>query len=337
MRRVLVPLSVSPAVPPAESTLAQASGQSMGTSWHVHAVLAPEQGALAQELAPQLQRQLDIVVAQMSHWESGSDLSRFNSAPANTWRHLPSAFYKVLTYALQVANESGGAYDPCAGALVNCWGFGAVRRYSDADFYAPPAADISAILARRDRTRLKIDTTLHKVLQPGGVQLDLSSVAKGYAVDQLAGTLELNGVHHYLVEVGGELRGAGVKPDGQPWWVALEAVPDADGQQETVAALHGMAVATSGDYRQHFQYGGVRASHTLDPRSGYPVRNGVASVTVLHEQCMAADALSTALSVLGPEDGLRFAEARRLAARFVLRGEDGLREVCTTAFNDMLQ
>lgn len=337
MRRVLVPLSVSPAVPPPGSTLAQASGQTMGTRWHVHAVLAPGQESLAPALAQQMQRQLDIVVAQMSHWESSSDLSNFNNAPANTWRHLPSAFYKVLTYALQVANESGGAYDPCAGALVNCWGFGARRRYSEADFYAPQAEEIEAILARRDRTRLKIDTTLHKVLQPGGVQIDLSSVAKGYAVDQLACTLELNGVHHYLVEVGGELRGAGVKPDGQPWWVALEAVPDADGQQETVAALHGLAVATSGDYRQHFQYGGVRASHTLDPRSGYPIRNNVASVTVLHEQCMAADALSTALSVLGPVDGLRFAEARRLAARFVLRGEDGLREVGTTAFKEMLQ
>lgn len=337
MRRVLVPSSLSPDLPAPGSVVAQASGQTMGTTWQVRAVMAPGGKALGADIAPQLQRQLDIVVAQMSHWESDSDLSRFNAAPAGAWRHLPSAFYKVLSYALEVADATGGAYDPCAGALVNCWGFGAQRRYSEADFYAPPASDINAILARGDRARIKLDHASHKAFQPGAVQLDLSSVAKGYAVDQLANCLELHGVRHYLVEVGGELRGAGVKPDGQPWWVQLEAIPDAAGQPDTVAALHGLAIATSGDYRQHFQYGGGRASHTLDPRSGYPIRNGVASVTVLHAECMAADALSTALSVLGPEAGLRFAEARKLAARFVLREANGLREITTTAFNEMLQ
>ncbi len=338
MRRVLVPLSLSPDQPALGSAVFDAAGSTMGTSWSARAVLAPgQQAAGSAAIGANLQRQLDIVVAQMSHWEPDSDLSRFNSAVAGSWRHLPSAFYKVLNYALQVAEDSGGAYDPCAGALVNCWGFGARQRYDEVGFYAPAESAIAAIMARRDRLRIKLDPVARKVLQPGGVEIDLSSVAKGYAVDQLAHNLELNGIHHYLVEVGGELRGAGVKPDGQPWWVTLEGVPDAGEQGSTVVALHGMAVATSGDYRRHYLHRGARASHTLDPRTGYPIQNNVASVTVLHAECMAADALSTALTALGADAGLRFAEAHQLAARFLLRGPDGLEEVSTAAFKAMLQ
>ena len=338
MRRVLVPLSLSPAQPALGSAVYDAAGSTMGTSWSARAVLAPgAQLANGDALAAQLQGQLDTVVAQMSHWEPDSDLSRFNGAPAGSWRLLPSAFCKVLSYALEVAEQSGGAYDPCAGALVNCWGFGARRRYDEAGFYAPDDSAISAIMARQDRLRLRMDATSRKLLQPGGVEIDLSSVAKGYAVDQLAHCLQAHGVHHYLVEVGGELRGAGVKPDGQPWWVTLEGVPDAGEQAPTVVALHGLAVATSGDYRRHYLHRGARASHTLDPRTGYPIQNNVASVTVLHAECMAADALSTALSVLGLEAGMRFAEAHKLAARFLLRGPEDLEEASTSAFKSMLQ
>lgn len=337
MNRVLVPVSLSPDQPVAGSVVHDVAGGTMGTSWSARVVLAPGQTANGEAIAAHLRRQLDIVVAQMSHWEPDSDLSRFNSAAAGTWRHLPLAFYKVLSYALEVADASGGAYDPCAGALVNLWGFGARRRYDEAGFYAPADDAIGAILARQDRLRLRVEAAARKVLQPGGVEIDLSSVAKGYAVDQLAQSLELQGVRHYLVEVGGELRGAGVKPDGQPWWVTLEGVPDARAQEPTVVALHGLAIATSGDYRRHYQHRGARASHTLDPRTGYPIRNRVASVTVLHAECMAADALSTALSALGLDAGMRFAEAHQLAARFLLRGADGLEEASTTAFKAMLQ
>ena len=338
MRRVLVPLSLSPGQPALGSAVFDAAGSTMGTSWSVRVVLAPgAQMANGGTLAAHLQRQLDTVVAQMSHWESESDLSRFNAAPAGSWHVLSAHFHTVLTYGLEVGEASGGAYDPCAGALVNCWGFGARKRYDEAGFQAPADVDITAILVRQHRLRIQVDTAACKVLQPGGVQIDLSSVAKGYAVDQLARSLEAQGIRHYLVEVGGELRGAGVKPDGQPWWITLEDIPDADDQAPVVVALHGLAVATSGDYRRHYQHGGARASHTLDPRTGYPIQNNVASVTVLHAECMVADALSTALSVLGPDAGIRFAEERQLAARFLLRGPGGLKEISTAAFKAMLQ
>ncbi|MDQ1832539.1 FAD:protein FMN transferase [Massilia scottii] len=334
-RRVLVPLAIAPALPPRESTLHELGGSTMGTSWSAR-VMAP--GGAAAALLEGLQRQLDLVVAQMSHWERDSNLSRFNSAPAGNWHRLPDEFFTVLSYALELAEASGGAYDPCAGALVDAWGFGARQRYNEANFYAPLPAASAAIVARGDRQRLRLDAGSRRALQPGGVRIDLSSVAKGYAVDLLARCLEAQGLHHYLVEIGGELRGAGTKADGQPWWVALEGVPDAGGDAgQTTVALHGLAIATSGDYRRYFEHGGRRASHTLDPRTGAPIRNDVASVTVLHAECMAADALSTALSVLGPDQGLAFAERRHLAARFLLRHGGGLREVVSSAYQELLQ
>ncbi len=184
----------------------------------------------------------------------------------------------------------------------------------------------------------RLDGEARALFQPGGLLLDLSSVAKGYAVDQLGRCLERHGVRHYLVEVGGELRGAGMKPDGEPWWVELEGVPGtAGGPARPVVALHGLSVATSGDYRRFFQNGAQRASHTLDPRTGYPIANGVASVTVLHASCMAADALSTALGVMGDEAGLAFAEEHGLAARFLLRRQAGLAERHSSAWRALLQ
>ena len=200
---------------------------------------------------------------------------------------------------------------------------------------------VAALVESAGRRRLEFDRSGRRLYQPGGVLLDLSAVAKGYGVDRVAAWLEAQGVRHYLVEVGGELRGAGVKPDGQPWWVALEQPggSEAAGADDggILLALHGLAVATSGDYRRSFERDSQRYSHTLDPRTGYPIRNGVVSVTVIHQRCMAADALSTALTVLGPEKGMCFAEAHCLAARFLVRDGERLVELASSGFLEMLE
>ncbi|MFP5393544.1 MAG: FAD:protein FMN transferase [Gammaproteobacteria bacterium] len=326
---VLVPLEIRAGMPAPDAVLHQLGGASMGTTWSAR-VLAR---AGADELTALLQRELNEVVAQMSHWEPNSVLSLYNGAPAGSWVPLPPEFFTVLAYALDLAHATGGAYDPCAGALVDAWGFGAHGRYNQAGFQPPSHSIPSA------RAAIELDTAGSRVLQPGGVRLDLSSVAKGFAVDQMARRLEAQGLSHYLVELGGELRGAGVKPDGQPWWVAVEGVPDAatPNKGEARVALHGLALATSGDYRRFFQYGPRRVAHTLDPRTGAPADNQVASVSVLHAECMAADALSTALTVLGPVDGLAFAEQRELAARFLVRAGAGITEVTTRAWRAMLE
>jgi thiamine biosynthesis lipoprotein len=273
----------------------------------------------------------------MSHWDEDSLLSYYNRAPAGSWHALPPQFFAVAEYALQVAGDSGGAYDPAAGALVDLWGFGAHGRYDQPGFQAPQVELVADVIARRGERQPVLDHAGRRLLQPGGAILDFSSVAKGYAVDRMAACLEDRSVRHFVVEAGGELRGAGVKPDGQPWWVEVEGVPDCETVGQTVVALHGLAIATSGDYRRSFQYGMRRMAHTLDPRSGYPVDHDLASVTVLAPTCMAADALSTALTVLGPDDGLAFAEQRGIAARFLVRAGSGLKETTTGAWRLMLQ
>jgi len=333
MRRVLVPLAISPVLPPRGSVVHALSGRSMGTTWSARIVM--EGGANSPTVA--LQTALDQVVAQMSHWEDDSDLARYNAAAAGTWQQLPADFFKVLRYALSVAQASDGAYDPCAGALVERWGFGARYRHEEEGFMPPSHEQVAELQRRAGWRELQLDERGLRALQPGGVHLDLSSVAKGFAVDQLARCLDARGVHHYLVEAGGELRGSGVKPDGEPWWVELEDVPASEGAIPTVAALHGLALATSGDYLRFYERDGVRAAHTIDPRSGYPVDNGVASVSVLHAECMAADALSTALTVMGPEAGLRFAEQNDIAARFLLRRDGAVHEIASSAFHALLQ
>jgi thiamine biosynthesis lipoprotein len=334
-RAVLIPLDLAPAAPAPGSRVHAVDGASMGTTWSARVVLGPSDRADGLQAA--LQAELDAVVVQMSHWDEASLLSRYNRAPAGTWIDLPPQFFEVIDYALWARDASGGAYDPAAGSLVTLWGFGPVRRYDHAGFYAPDAQAVARAQARRANAPVTLDRARRRLLQPGEATLDLSAVAKGYAVDRLAFCLAQRGLQHYLVEVGGELRGAGVKPDGQPWWVEIEGVPIDAGATPAVVALHGLAIATSGDYRQYFQQGAQRVSHTLDPRTGWPIANGVAAVTVLAPSCMAADALSTALAVLGPVDGLAFAARHGLAARFLVRRAGRLDEVRSPAWTALLQ
>src|SRR3546814_577772 len=184
---------------------------------------------------------------------------------------LSPEFRDVLRSALALARDSGGAYDPTAAPLVDLWGFGPAPRVQ----VVPSEAAISAARAVVGWQRLPFDPVTRHVMQPGGLRLDLSAIAKGHGVDLVCAALRAHGIEHFLVEVGGELRGRGCKPDGLPWWVALEHA-----QEEISApvriALHGLAVASSGDAFQHFTVNGRRYSHTLDPRSGWPVSNVLA-------------------------------------------------------------
>ena len=189
------------------------------------------------------------------------------------------------------------------------------------------------MLSARGRYRQLRLASGRRALQPGGLQIDLSGVAKGFAVDCVAGELERLGIVSHLVEIGGELRGRGGKPDATPWWVAIEGMPPLP---EVVVALHDLAIATSGDAQRFFTHAGRRFSHTIDPRSGEPVSDRIASVTVLHRRCMCADALATALMVLGPDEGLAYAAARGIAARFVVREPGGPQERATPAYAAML-
>ena len=303
----------------------------MGTTWQVTLVAASNRDL--HPLHAGIQAQLDTVVAQMSTWEAGSDISRFNAAPAGTALPLPQSFGHVLRAALDIAARSGGAFDPTVGPLVALWGFGAHA-------HARRVPDAAALAATRERCgwqRLSLGTG--QLTQPGGLELDLSAIAKGFAVDALSAWLRSQDIHAALVEVGGELHGYGSKPDGQPWRVLVESDPEADAAADhppRVLALDDLAVATSGDRWHHYAADGVQYSHTLDPRSGAPVIRAAAAVTVVAADAMHADGWATALTVMGVKEGLAFATDHGLAARFVTRTPTGLEERLSPAFQRLL-
>jgi FAD:protein FMN transferase len=295
----------------------------MGTSWSVRVVGDGER------LRPEIEAVLARIVAEMSHWVADSAISRFNRAEPGRWQPLPPGFATVLDAALAVARLSGGAFDPAMGLLADRWGFGPSGPRAE-----PPAEPIVAdALAVSGWRRIEQDGRRARRLEPAA--LDLSGIAKGYAVDAVADRLRGLGHSDFLVEIGGELRGEGIKPDGQPWWVELEQAPGAPVAPFRVA-LHGLSVATSGDYRRAFVHAGRRYAHTLDPRTGRPLDNGVASVSVLHPSCMMADAWATALGVLGPA-GLTIAEAQGLAAHMAVCDGMTLREHISPALQVMLK
>ena len=280
----------------------------MGTSWRVR--LAGTPGLDVAALRAATQARLDGIVAEMSHWQADSRLGRFNRAHKGAWLDLPPDFATVISAALDIAAGSGGAFDPALGALVDLWGYGPVS-------VAVPPSDHAVQAARAVSGWRLLDyyRQARRLRQPGGLRLDLSGIAKGFAVDAIADLLAQRGVRHCLAEIGGELVGRGLRPDGDPWWVELENPPGVPLPPIRIA-LHELAVATSGDY--------VRGAHTIDPATGRPLANGVRSVSVLHASAMLADAWASALTVLGPDEGMAMARRAGLAVRLVTDREERL-------------
>ena len=275
----------------------------MGTSWSVRYAAPTGDNPTALEAA--ILGRLDHIIVEMSHWRPDSLISAYNRSAPGSWITLPADFATVIDAALTVARLSGGAFDPTVGRIVALRGFG-----PDPSARSDDEARIASAREQAGWRRLQREDD--KLLQPGGLALDLSGIAKGFAVDAVADLLAEAGIVHALVEIGGELAGRGVKPDGDPWWVDLEDPPGIALPRLRIA-LHGLAVATSGDYR--------RGAHSIDPAIGASIANGVRSVSVLHPSAMLADAWATALTVLGVEQGLALAAREGLAARIVGDGE----------------
>lgn len=330
MNRVAIPLEISPPTSgPRGGAMVEFGGPTMGVAWSVKA-LAPAGFDLA-AAQDEIQALLNRIIAQMSPWEPQSDISRFNRAPAGAWLDMAPAFRHVLAAALGWAQASDGAFDPTAGRLVGLWGFGPAGAVE-----APPTpVAIEAALDTSGWDRLALEGA--RAFQPGELELDFSGIAKGFGVDEVSRALNLMGLPDHLVEIGGELRGQGVKPDGEPWWVEIAAPPGTPLPGGPILlALHGLSIATSGDYQRFLDHDGRRYAHTLDPRLGRPIDNGIRSVSVIHQTCMDADALSTALGVLGPRAGPEFALKHDLAAYFLVDDGPGLREILSPKFEAML-
>jgi thiamine biosynthesis lipoprotein len=234
-------------------------------------------------------------------------------------------FADVLDVSKLIWEQSAGAFDPTVGPLVDLWGFGPVPT----DDLVPSDEQIAQALATVGYQHLSIDMQIISKAAP--IRLDLSAVAKGYAVDQVADLLEMLALPDYLVEIGGEMRLGGSNPKGQPWRIAVE-MPAVIPQVQRVIAAHDVAIATSGDYRNYFEQDGVRYSHTIDPRTGKPIGHSLASVTVVAETCAEADAWATALMVLGEEQGMVLAEELGLAIYMLVKDGEGFKALSSEAF-----
>lgn len=304
------------------------TGSTMGTSYSVKIPQLPAQvdrGALERDIA----RILDTVNQQMSTYRPESELSRFNAGAPATWTEVSSDTLAVVTEALRISRLSDGAFDPTVGPLVDLWGFGP----GDGPRIVPAVDRIETTLRRVGHRHVRTKATLPSLGKSRrDIRIDLSGIAKGFGVDKVAEHLERIGIDYYLVEIGGELRGRGYSPRGDTWRVGIERPVAAPGRVQRVVRLGGRALATSGDYRIFFERDGSRYSHIINPRDGWPVNHGLASVTVVAPTTMQADALSTALMVLGPETGLALARREAIAAFFIAKTDSGFVELVSPEF-----
>ena len=303
------------------------SGPVMGTHWSALVQVPPAWNPTARrtemtaELAAALAASVAKVDRQMSTWKPDSDLMRLNAAAPGRWLDLPPELATVLAKGLEIGRVSNGAFDIGLGDLVAAWGFGAA------------AADPEEIRKLLGQSRppahqlLELDRARGRARKHGPLRLDLSGIAKGYGVDQLLAATARFGVTSALVGLDGELRASGPQADGAPWCVAIEEPDHHRRAPLSLLTLENLAVATSGDYRHWVMVNQHRLAHTMDRRRGGPLNNAVASVTVLAETCMTADAWATALLVMGPTLGPATARALQLSALFVLRREHGLVQI----------
>ncbi len=304
------------------------SGFIMGTSFSIKATQLPV-GLTVEQLKEKVKIRLDGINQRMSTYLKDSELSLLNRLKSTQAQPISPELLDVLLAAEKISQLSKGAFDITVAPLVNLWGFGPDRmRYQ-----APKAEIIQEVLAKTGYTQLVIDeqnTAIAKKIPE--LSLDLSALAKGYAVDEVALVLEEYGLSNYLVEIGGEIRLKGVNLQGKRWRIAIEKPVINRRELERVIAISNIAMATSGDYRNFFESEGQRFSHTIDPRTGYPITHKLASVTVLSHSTMVADAWATALMVLGPEAAYDIAEQQSLAAFFIIKTDQGFTERETALF-----
>jgi len=304
------------------------SGSKMGTTYHV--TIVADQPAPA-DLAEQIDQVLSAVDQSMSTYKSQSELSQFNRLPEAVQIKASDQFWTVLQTSEKVWQQSNGAFDPSVGPVVDLWGFGP----KTGEDRIPEDGEIAVALTNSGFENLLFNRSEQAISKQKTIAVDLSAVAKGYAVDQVAELLEMLALPDYLVEVGGEMRLSGSNPEGKPWRVAIE-LPSLMPQVQEVIAIHSGAVATSGDYRNYFEKDGQRYSHTIDPRSGRPITHSLASVTVIADHCADADAWATALMVLGEEEGMRIANQHSIAAYMLVRDGEDFRVISSAAFQPYL-
>ncbi len=303
----------------------------MGTTYDVTVTNSPD-GIRRSDLESTIDAALAGINRQLSAYDPSSEISRFNLNPSTDWIPVSAELLDAVMQSAQVSLATDGAFDITVGPIVKAWGFG-----SAADVAAEPPGNeqIEQLRAAvgHDKLEARIDPPALRKIVPA-LQIDVDGIAPGIAVDRIAERFEAMGIRDYLVELGGEVRARGLSPSGRGWRVAVEAPVAGERRPFALLELDGFAVSTSGDYRDYREAAGRRVSHTIDPRTAAPVTHRLTSVTVVHASAAMADAYSTALMVLGPDEGMAAARRLGLAALFIERpqGEGPFIESQTPGF-----
>jgi len=300
----------------------------MGTRYRIQ-VRERSQAVYLPTLKHRIERVLSNIDKRMSLYREDSELSRFNHSTSLHWKQISENTADIIATALEIHQQSEGAFNPLTGARVDDWGFGPAARSLQTNALSKPfISPISAAVPDAD-TRFQLTTNQIRKRDPD-TALNLNGIAKGAAVDQVADVISKAGIDDYLVEIGGEIRTQGSGPDGNGWLVGIEN--PAGGLASTIQ-LSNQAIATSGDYIHFFIHQGRRFSHLIDPRTGNPVKHNLALVSVIADHAIEADAWATALMIMGPEQGWQFALEHQMPALFGVRGYTDI-QFRTTPFFD---
>jgi thiamine biosynthesis lipoprotein len=311
---------------PKMSTETVLEGRTMGTTWTVR--IAGTCDVAQATLQTAFQGAVHEIDTQMSTWTTISDLMRLNAAPLGDWVPLPKHLINVLATGLAISRDTKGAFEMNLGDAVRAWGFGADQINLEAIRAASGRARIPAFGA------LILDADKGCAKKTAPLALDLSGIAKGYGVDRLALIAAGFGIKHALCAIDGEVKAVGSQANGTPWLVGVEMPDTPNRTAHSVVALADMAVATSGDYRHFVDVKGTRLSHTIDPLRAAPLVNAPASVSVLAKSCIQADAMATALMVMGQEVGHKFALENGMSALFLTREAGTVKALGTGLFEE---
>ncbi len=306
------------------------SGMTMGTTFTIKWVDKPD--AEIQKIQSDITLSLKEVNQIMSTYIKDSELSLFNQLPAGSSVTVSDALRYVLSMSQSISERSAGSFDVTVGPLVNLWGFGPDGRV----IKAPSDDEIAKQRRRVGYHQLIINAENKTITKQAALYVDLSAIAKGYGVDVVASVLEKYGIKDYLVEIGGELRASGLKPNQSEWRIAIESPVSGERAVEKIISISNTGIATSGDYRNYFEENGIRYSHTIDPATGKPIAHKLASVTVLRPTCAEADGLATAFMVMGEERAYDFAVKNKIDAFFIVKSNQGFQEYMTPGFEQRL-
>ena len=296
------------------------SGKTMGTTYHITVVTGFFKNIKA--LKNKIDIRLDEINKSMSTYRQDSEISRFNALNKTGEKfYISDDFFNVMTVAQHIYELTGGAWDGTVKPLENLWGFGD----SENKNRIPSKTEIETLLPNIGFNNIEILTSHHLIKKAASISIDLASIAKGYGVDQVAIVIRTNGIKNFLVEIGGEVFAQGLRKDGKKWKIGINK-PRKDSpidQVYKVVSIRDKGFATSGDYRNYFECKGKRFSHILDPRNGYPINNGVVSVSIVADTCTFADGLATAIMVLGHKKGLELVNSlSNTECLIVVRADD---------------